>query len=194
MANLSIDELSRQAREHGFYLQSITPADLDLELFGNCTTQDEVRGVLEANSGHVFEPSAIPSREQLEHRRQVKEELLRRGIDPTKPISGSLDPIPPVTGKIVFGGKAIIAKDIPLPAEDGAGRIPLFNQAGKEIGWADGSRVEDGRTICDLHFHDASAFLTIQAKPISVTAVSDVSPGDLIGGEPEGGFPTEERP
>lgn len=87
MSDLPLEELSRQAKKYGFRFVPITPLDQDRELFAHCTTREEVRQVYESlPPGYVFETAAIPTTEELDHRQQCKEELIRRGIDPTAPV------------------------------------------------------------------------------------------------------------
>lgn len=101
------------------------------------------------------------------------------------PIRGSDEPLETLAvGKVEIGGKAVIADGVTLPTPTD-GRIPFYDQAGREIGWMDGvARIEDGRTICDLHLHPGEDLSSINLWPGSATDVREVSPGDLLGDEP----------
>lgn len=69
-----------------YRLEPITQLDRDKERFSHCTTFEEVQAVIASvPPGYMIELSAIPTSLQLHQRREVRDELIRRGIEPGKP-------------------------------------------------------------------------------------------------------------
>ena len=73
------------ARQNQVFIDEKIAIVGDRIYFDHCTTREEVEAAL-TRIGRPISPSDIPSRDELKRRNHLKQEMLRRGIDPNTPV------------------------------------------------------------------------------------------------------------